>query len=65
MTSYLTESFDGSNPRTVPITAPLSAEQVRAARLTVARESLGVDDCRELLDMLGLLHPADDREGLK
>lgn len=34
---------------------PTAPEQQRAAGLTVARFSTDLDDCRELLDMLGLL----------
>ncbi|GAA3430780.1 hypothetical protein [Kutzneria kofuensis] len=37
----------------------ISAEQVHRARLAVARGALDVDDCRQLLDMLGLA-PGDD-----
>jgi hypothetical protein len=40
-------------------TARVSEEQVRRARLAVARGSLGVEDCRELLEMLGLV-PGED-----
>jgi hypothetical protein len=40
-------------------TARVSDEQVRRARLAVARSALDVDDCRELLDMLGLV-PGED-----
>jgi hypothetical protein len=40
-------------------TARVSDEQVRRARLAVARGSLDVDDCREILDMLGLV-PGED-----
>ncbi|MBO0747402.1 MAG: hypothetical protein J2O47_03570 [Acidimicrobiaceae bacterium] len=34
-------------------------EQVRRAQLAVARSARDVDDCRELLDMLGLI-PGED-----
>jgi hypothetical protein len=37
----------------------ISADQVRRARLAVARNAHDADDCRELLDMLGLA-PDDD-----
>ena len=37
----------------------ISADQVHRARLAVARGALDVDDCRQLLDMLGLA-PGDD-----
>ena len=40
-------------------TARVSEEQVRRAQLAVARGALGVDDCRELLEMLGLV-PGED-----
>ncbi len=40
-------------------TARVTEEQVRRAQLAVARGSLGREDCRELLDMLGLV-PAED-----
>lgn len=33
----------------------VSDEQVHRARMAVARNSLDSDDCRELLDMLGLI----------
>ena len=39
--------------------ARISAEQVHKARLAVARGALDVDDCRQLLDMLGL-SPGED-----
>jgi len=34
-------------------------EQVHRARLAVARSATGVEDCRELLEMLGLV-PGED-----
>ncbi|MEU3272535.1 hypothetical protein ABZ639_16960 [Saccharomonospora sp. NPDC006951] len=37
----------------------VSDDQVRRARLAVARGSTGVEDCAQLLDMLGL-KPDDD-----
>jgi hypothetical protein len=37
----------------------VSDEQVRRAQLAVARGALSVEDCRELLDMLGLV-PGED-----
>jgi hypothetical protein len=37
----------------------ISADQVRRARLAVARNARDADDCRQLLDMLGLV-PDDD-----
>lgn len=37
----------------------ISDDQVHRARLAVARSALGTDDCRMLLDMLGL-SPGDD-----
>jgi hypothetical protein len=39
--------------------ARVSDDQVRRAQLAVARGSLGVEDCRELLEMLGLV-PGED-----
>ncbi|MFL6143633.1 MAG: hypothetical protein ACJ72N_17460 [Labedaea sp.] len=39
--------------------ARVSEEQVRRAQLAVARGALGVEDCRELLEMLGLV-PGED-----
>ncbi|MCT2585771.1 hypothetical protein [Actinophytocola gossypii] len=40
-------------------TSRVTDEQVRRAQLAVARSSRDVEDCRELLDMLGLV-PGDD-----
>lgn len=40
-------------------TSRVSEEQVHRARLAVARNARDVDDCRELLDMLGLA-PGED-----
>ena len=40
-------------------TSRVSDEQVRRAQLAVAAGSDSVEDCRELLDMLGLV-PGDD-----
>ncbi|HYS42301.1 MAG TPA: hypothetical protein VEO01_42305 [Pseudonocardiaceae bacterium] len=37
----------------------ISADQVRRARLAVARNAHDAEDCRQLLDMLGLV-PDDD-----
>jgi hypothetical protein len=37
----------------------ISADQVHRARLAVARGALDVEDCRQLLDMLGLA-PGED-----
>lgn len=37
----------------------ISDEQVRRARLSVARSALGAEDCRLLLDMLGLVDSED------
>jgi hypothetical protein len=37
----------------------VSDEQVHRARLAVAQNARGVEDCRELLDMLGLV-PGED-----
>lgn len=38
----------------------LSVEDVRRAQLIVAGNSSGVEDCRELLDMLGLNSSVDN-----
>jgi hypothetical protein len=38
----------------MPLVSEPSASQQHAAALTVARYSADLDDCRELLDMLGL-----------
>ena len=40
-------------------TSRVTDEQIRKARLAVARSALDADDCRLLLDMLGLA-PGDD-----
>lgn len=40
-------------------TSRVSDEQVHRARLAVAQNAHSVEDCRELLDMLGLV-PGDD-----
>lgn len=40
-------------------TSRVTSEQVRRAQLAVAFGSQGVEDCRELLDMLGLV-PGED-----
>jgi hypothetical protein len=60
------ESLDPGAPFTAGVpaqrtaeTARVSEEQVRRAQLAVARGSLGIEDCRELLDMLGLV-PGED-----
>jgi len=37
----------------------VSADQVRRARLAVARNARDAEDCRQLLEMLGLV-PGDD-----
>nr|CEL12659.1 hypothetical protein [Kibdelosporangium sp. MJ126-NF4]CTQ93524.1 hypothetical protein [Kibdelosporangium sp. MJ126-NF4] len=37
----------------------MTDEQIRKARLAVARSALDAEDCRLLLDMLGLV-PGDD-----
>ncbi|HEU5469725.1 MAG TPA: hypothetical protein VFV67_03660 [Actinophytocola sp.] len=46
-------------PRSTGETARVSEEQVRRAQLAVARGALSVTDCRELLEMLGLV-PGED-----
>jgi hypothetical protein len=40
-------------------TSRVTDEQVRRARLAVARSATGAEDCRELLEMLGLV-PGED-----
>lgn len=40
-------------------TSRVSAQQVRRAQLAVAASAHDADDCRELLDMLGLI-PGED-----
>ncbi|SDC91975.1 hypothetical protein [Actinokineospora iranica] len=40
-------------------TSRVSEEQVRRARLAVARGARSAEDCRELLDMLGLVDGED------
>jgi hypothetical protein len=42
-------------------TSRVSSEQVRRAQLAVAASAQSVEDCRELLDMLGLV-PSEDGE---
>lgn len=42
--------------------APLSSKDIDRARAVVATHSVGVEDCRELLDMLGLNFVVDDVE---
>jgi len=39
----------------------VSEEQVQRARMVVARNSVDSQDCRELLDMLGLLAASPDQ----
>jgi hypothetical protein len=39
----------------------VSEEQVQRARMVVARNSVDSSDCRELLDMLGLLAASPDQ----
>ncbi len=39
--------------------ARISADQVRRARLAVARNAHGAEDCRQLLEMLGLVADED------
>jgi hypothetical protein len=46
--------IDLSVPATVGYAPPCTRAQQRAAALTVAARCTDVDDCRELLDMLGL-----------
>ena len=54
----------GGTPSNVPVQrsdepSKVSSDQVHRARLAVARGALDVDDCRQLLDMLGLA-PSED-----
>jgi hypothetical protein len=39
----------------LPNSARVSAEQIRRASLTVANRATSADDCRNLLEMLGLM----------
>lgn len=39
----------------------VSEEQLRRARMVVARNAMGSQDCRDLLEMLGLLSPNPDQ----
>jgi len=39
----------------------VSEEQLQRARMVVARNSMGSQDCRELLEMLGLLAATPDQ----
>ncbi|HWC80990.1 MAG TPA: hypothetical protein VG756_13615 [Pseudonocardiaceae bacterium] len=54
-------SSDVPSQRTGAEPARISADQVRRARLAVARNARDADDCRQLLDMLGL---APDENGV-
>ncbi len=49
-----TEHSDYVDVRTLPAVPKNTPEQKRAARLAVAARSTSVEDCRELLAMLGL-----------
>ncbi len=49
-----TEHSDYVDVRTLPAVPKNTPEQKRAARLAVAARSTGVEECRELLAMLGL-----------
>ncbi len=50
--------FPSMHSDVIGTTYEVTEETVRSARLTVARMANGVDDCRELLMMLGLI-PCD------
>jgi len=52
-------SFSGVPAQRTGETSRVTEEQVRRARLAVARGSLDNADCRELLEMLGLV-PGED-----
>ncbi|GLZ38318.1 hypothetical protein [Actinokineospora sp. NBRC 105648] len=62
------DSLGGSGQFSTGVPAPrsgesarVSDEQVRRARLAVAMGAQGTEDCRELLEMLGLM---DGEDGL-
>lgn len=48
------------SPRTASDAYRVSDDQLRAARMVVARNSADPDDLRELLDMLGLISSSPD-----
>jgi hypothetical protein len=52
-------SFSGVPAQRSGETSRVSEEQVRRAQLAVARGALNIEDCRELLEMLGLV-PGED-----
>ncbi len=53
------EHSDYVDVRALPAVPKNTPEQKRAARLAVAARSTSVEDCRELLAMLGLLEVVD------
>ena len=52
-------NFGGVPAQRTGDTSRVSDEQIRKARLAVAHIASDVEDCRQLLDMLGLV-PAED-----
>lgn len=65
---FLSEQDDGLSRSTAGVPAPrngepgrISDEQVHRARIAVARGSENAEDCKQLLDMLGLV-PDEDGE---
>ncbi len=58
-TQRFTRSVSSSIPaqRSAADAYRVSEEQVHRARMVVARNSFDSDDCRRLLDMLGLIAP--------
>lgn len=65
---FLSQQEDGLSRSSAGVPAPrngesarISAEQVHRARMAVARSSENAEDCKQLLDMLGLV-PDEDGE---
>lgn len=66
LTTHLTRDTGAelSRPGSIPAQRGVdphrvTEEQVERARLSVARSAAGADDCRQLLDMLGLIDGED------
>lgn len=55
-----TSQPDVPAPRTAADVYRVSEDEVHRARIAVARNSVDPDDCRELLDMLGLIGEAGE-----
>lgn len=65
---FLSQQEEGLSRSSAGVPAPrngdpgrISAEQVHRARVAVARGAESAEDCKQLLDMLGLV-PDDDGE---